>query len=138
MKDTDIVSKAEQVMKGLSEQVFIGRDGRERKNGMVTTSQIRKFLTAVNTVTEKINKYRLMHPDKADTLSEDLVAEVQFLKVKLAYQVGRDPKEVKPFMEKAELMKEIDGIGNNPAAYDRFSKYIEALVAFHKFYGGKD
>ena len=32
----------------------------------------------------------------------------------------------------------IDGIGDSVEKYQKFASYVEALVAFHKFYGGKD
>lgn len=39
---------------------------------------------------------------------------------------------------KAKLNEAIDEIGNDIKKYKDFAKYIEALVAYHKFYGGKD
>ena len=36
------------------------------------------------------------------------------------------------------LMEWIDGIGDSVEKYQKFASYVEALVAFHKFYGGKD
>ena len=48
LEENKIVDQAQQVMGNLSQ-----------KGHMVTTSQIRKFLTAVNTVTEKVNAYKL-------------------------------------------------------------------------------
>ena len=65
--------------------------------------------------------------------------EIKYLKVKIAYQAGRDKnKIVKNFVEKAKLFERIDKIGNSFAEYENFARYIEALVAYHKFYGGKD
>ncbi len=117
------------------------------KPDMVTTSQVRKFLTAVNTVTGKIEQYQNEHGEER-TLSQELVAQVKFLKVKLAYQIGRadknpkgkasDYEKISDFEKKADLMAAIDSIGNDVKKYEEFARYVEALVAFHKYYGGKD
>nr|WP_325191644.1 type III-A CRISPR-associated protein Csm2 [uncultured Selenomonas sp.] len=45
---------------------------------------------------------------------------------------------MKPFVEAAKLNKWIDGIGTDIRAYEDFAHYVEALVAYHKFYGGRD
>ena len=55
--------------------------------------------------------------------------------MKLIYQSGREPK-VKYFIEKAEIMKEIEAIQGSKKRFLEFSNYMEALVAYHKFYGG--
>ena len=73
-----------------------------------------------------------------EKLSTDLAAQVKFLKVKLAYQVGRQGKVVADFAKEADLMAAIDSIGSDAKKYEEFARYVEALVAFHKFYGGKD
>lgn len=109
---------------------------------LVTTSQIRKFLTAVNTVTEKVNAYKLEKTDDYDTLPVELQAQIKYLKVKLAYQIGRNRSKwgnpVEDFEKEAGLMSLIDGVKSSTKEYEKFAHYIEALVAFHKFYGGKD
>ena len=104
----------------------------------LTTGQIRKFLTAVNSLTSKIEVYKAQN-ETFKTLPENFVMEIKYLKVKIAYQAGRDKnKIVKNFVEKAKLFERIDKIGNSFAEYENFARYIEALVAYHKFYGGKD
>ena len=123
------VDQAQQVMEKLSQG-----------KSMVTTSQIRKFLTAVNTVSGKVDQFK--NSGKGDTLPEELQMQVKFLKVKLAYQIGRAQGKygnpVKDFSDAAKLMTRIDTIGNSMEKYENFARYVEALVAFHKFYGGRD
>ena len=131
LEENKIVDQAQQVMGNLSQ-----------KGHMVTTSQIRKFLTAVNTVTEKVNAYKLEKTDDYDTLPVELQAQIKYLKVKLAYQIERNRSKwgnpVEDFEKEARLMSLIDGIKSSTKEYEKFAHYIEALVAFHKFYGGKD
>lgn len=142
----DIVKQAEAVMYDLLKPELkdgvpvlrYSRDPRDRGPRAVTTSQIRKFLTAVNTVTNKVNIYKVK--ENKTELNDELAAEVKYLKIKVVYQAGRDTQGdlVSTFIQKAQLIRWIDGIGNSIDKYEEFAKYIEALVAYHKFYGGKD
>lgn len=133
------VDRANQVMRKLK-----GKEDASNNNyKMVTTSQIRKFLAAVNRINGKIdqpkNGNKTLGPSE---IPDDLQMEIKFLKVRLAYQIGRagDKRNnpVKDFEDKAELFKEIDGIGDSLERYENFARYVEALVAFHKFYGGEE
>ena len=128
---SDKVDLAQKVMYTLS------HDNQGKQKRMMTTSQIRRFLTAVNTVTGKVEQYQ-NETGTLEKLSTDLAAQVKFLKVKLAYQVGRQGKVVADFAKEADLMAAIDSIGSDAKKYEEFARYVEALVAFHKFYGGKD
>lgn len=128
----DKVDLAQEVMKKLS-----AVKDKWGNPSMVTTSQIRRFLTAVNTVTGKVEQYRNEN-GKKEVLSPELVAQVKFLKVKLAYQIGRQGRFVADFAKEADLMAAIDSIGDDVKKYEEFARYVEALVAFHKYYGGKD
>ena len=110
------------------------------------TNQIRKFLTAVNILANKVAIYKAEHPG-IKKLPEELIDEVQYLQVKLIYQVGREKKDTKPqfqpgpvedFVNNAGLISAVKNIGNSIAEFEKFNRYMEALVAYHKFYGGKD
>lgn len=127
----DITATAEKVIQSLQKE---NRKG--EKVMYLTSSQIRKFLTAVNCMENKVSIYKAANPGILE-LTEELAMEIKYLKVKLAYQAGRE-KEVKIFVEKAQLMHRIDRIGKNLRAFEEFSRYMEALVAYHKFHGGKD
>lgn len=127
----DIAGKAEKIILGLKNDRLLGGT-----NGL-TTNQIRKFLTEVNTLTNKITLYRHQQ-EQTRELSEDLAKEVRFLKVKLAYQVARGNKGVKRFAEDTQLKEYIDTVGTDLKEYMAFAQFIEALVAYHKFYGEKE
>lgn len=124
----DVVAKAEEVVKGLPKDRF---DKIE-----VTTSQIRKFLSAVNSLNNRIALYKIQHAE-TQKLTPELAGEVKYLKIKLVYQAGREQK-VRRFVEQSGLIKYIDEIGNSTEKFDEFAKYVEALIAFHKYYGGRD
>ena len=59
------------------------------------------------------------------------------MKLRFYYEAGREEK-VKTFLETAKIFDIIKEIGNSRSNYILFSRYMEALVAFHKYYGGKD
>lgn len=67
----------------------------------VTTRQLRKILAAVNMLNNKVDIQRTKEPG-ATALPSDLAAEVQYLKVRVAYQAGRD-KVVRKFVDTAGL-----------------------------------
>lgn len=122
----DIAKEAEDIILNLKDQ----NHGRI----YLKTNQIRKFLTAVNAITNKVNVYKAKHLD-ATELPDELAGEIQFLKVKAAYQAGRE-RSVKDFMVQSKMKHHIEGIGTSISKYEEFAHYIEALVAYHKFHGG--
>lgn len=97
----------------------------------LTTSKIRSILAMVSELYNDAQRLR------AETLSEDLVGRVQYLKMRVAYEAGRDGI-VMDFVKKAELLGEIDRVGRKKERLILFCHYMEALVAYHKFLGGRD
>ena len=72
-----------------------------------------------------------------EKLSADIVGRIKYMKIRFVYEAGRQ-LEVKELVEEAKLLKHLDEIGNSRKQYTLFSRYMEALVAYRKFYGGKD
>lgn len=130
-----IVTDAEKVIVEMCGGVYDkGFDAQKLEKPKITTTQLRKFLTAVNALTNKITAFRTKKTD-GETLPPELAAEVKYLKVKIAYQAGRDPK-VKEFMERSRMVERVDRIGDSLEEYQKYARFMEALVAYHKFYGG--
>lgn len=98
---------------------------------MITTSQIRNLLAMTADI------YNQVMLSMNDVLSEEITGRIAYLKIRFIYEMGRDSK-MKTFAQQAEILKAIDEIGNSKQKYILFSRYMEALVAYHKFYGGKD
>jgi len=94
------------------------------------TNQIRKFLDGVRKVEVNVKKKR---PE--DFTSSDVV----FLKVHLAYAQARQ-KSVKPLMlvinNAINMVKESGTEGYKD--FEQLVKFTEAIVAYHRFYGGSD
>ena len=98
---------------------------------MVTTSKIRNLLAMTSDIYNEV----IMQQD--DKLSDDLVGRIEYLRIRVVYEAGRE-QSVKDFIMQAkilDILKEIKGSRKN---YILFNRYMESLVAFHKFYGGKD
>lgn len=117
-----------------AESVILQLKAENRGKWRLQTNQLRKFLTAVNSLTNHVNVYKAKHP-QATELPEELVGEVQFLKVKAAYQAGRFP-DVRKFMDACKMENSITEIGTSIEKYEEFSRYMEALVAYHKYHEG--
>ena len=100
---------------------------------MVTTSKIRNILAMSAQI------YNDVLGVIGDELSEDINARIDYLKLRIIYEVGRDTtNSVRNFVESAELIKCIEQINGSRENYRLFNNYMEALVAYRKFYGGKD
>ena len=129
----DIAGEAEAVVKTLNRRT--DRQGREQIQ--LTKSQIRKFLAAVNALTNKVAVYRTQS-GQSKLLSDALASEVKYLKVKLVYQAARNRGTVGDLADKAQIKERLDRIGMDMKKYEEFAHFMEALVAYHKFYGGRD
>lgn len=64
---------------------------------------------------------------------------IEYLRVRFTYEAGKDSEgKVRDFVTEAgllDILREIKGSREN---FMLFNRYMEALVAFHRFYGGKD
>jgi CRISPR-associated protein Csm2 len=122
------VNEAEKVINELKQE--------GRGNITVTTSQIRQILTLANMINNRIMEMELNQED-TKILPDEVVRMILGMEVKLVYQAGRDEK-VKKFIEKSKLKEKIQSIGNDKEKFKYFFAYLEALVAYHRFYGGKE
>lgn len=97
----------------------------------VTTSKIRNLLAMTAAI------YNDVVVCQSEKLSEEIVGRINYLKIRFVYEAGREPK-VKTLVEKAHLLEHLKEVGNSRTQYILFSRYMEALVAYRKFYGGHD
>lgn len=98
-----------------------------RPISMVTTSQIRNLLAMTADIYNEVER------KQGDTLTEDIVSRIQYLRLRFVYEAGRNPK-VKDLVMQAKLLDVLDEIGDSKENYILFSHYMEALVAYRKFY----
>lgn len=97
----------------------------------LTTTKIRGLLALTGIIYNKIQRQ-----SDEENLSDDILASIEYLRVRFAYEAGRE-QAVRKFVEKArilEIIKEINGKRSNLLL---FCNYMEALVAYHRYYDGK-
>ena len=107
------------------------KDRKGRPISIVTTSKLRNLLSMTQDI------YNEVINSKEETLSEEMIGRINYLKIRVIYEAGRD-ESVKALVEEAELIDHINEINGSRQQYILFSRYMEALVAFRKFYGGRD
>lgn len=111
--------RADEIMKSLSECKPHFYD--------VTMSKLRGIYDNIMNVYSRIDSPEAYRKYQSD---------IQYLKVKLAYECGRYPN-VKAFIKDTFLLESIDNI----KSYDHFMlycRYAESIVAYFKFYGGEN
>mgnify|MGYP003090797734 FL=1 len=123
LTDENYVSQAEAVIKRL-----IDENG---KNKILTTSKIRKLLAMISDMYTKAKRL------KSNTLNSDLLTKIQYFKMHTVYEAGRE-SSVKKFVEEAQITNQIDKIKKDREKLILFCHYMEALVAYRKFLGGRD
>ena len=130
INETNYVDKAEKAIRSLRDKAEQQRRGRGELK-IVTTSKIRNLLAMTADI---YNQVMICQNDK---LNDDLKGRIEYLRVRFMYECGREVL-VKNFVEESyilSILKEINGSKKN---YILFSRYMEALIAFHRYYGGKD
>ena len=75
--------------------------------------------------------------ESGNKLSEKSQERIQYLRLRITYEAGREP-DVKDFVNNSRLLEELKNIGESKSKFLLFCKYIEALVAYHRFSGGRD
>lgn len=117
----------------LAENVIVEGLERDRKgNFRLTNSKIRNLLSLVNNLYTDI--VRLSGAN--ERLSEAIEGKIQYLRLRFVYEAGRE-KSVKDFVEKADIIRHLKRIETRSDLL-LFCRYMEALVAYHKFNGGRD
>lgn len=125
----------EQNYVGRAEQVILALKEKKNKDGkaipVVTTSKLRNLLSMTADVYNEVVNQR------GDRLSEDICARIEYLRVRFLYEAGRENALKNLVLEAGllDVLKEIQGSRKN---YILFNRYMEALVAFRKFYVERD
>lgn len=98
------------------------KNSEEKK--LVTTTKIRGLLSLLADI------YNEVQQGKEDTLNE----RVNYLKVRFLYEAGRE-STVKKFVNTAHILDYINSIKGEKSEFILFYHYMEALIAYFKFYG---
>ncbi len=129
--ESNYVDEAEKHIKELiKKKTKTDRMGRESVD-IVSTSKMRGLLAMVSDI------YNDVLNEPKESLSNDLIARINYMKVHFYYEAGRE-KKVKELLEEARVFEVINDIKGKRSGFILFSRYMEALVAFRKFYVEKD
>ena len=106
---------------------------------VITTTKLRSLFSLF------ADLYNEVARTDRDKLSKDQVNELSAAKVRIYYEIGREdrykgnPEEVPVglFVVRSKLLEYLMDIGDSGEKLVRFYHYMEALVAFHRFYFGE-
>lgn len=127
VNDQNYVDMAEKVIIRLKNK----KDRKGRNIPMVTTSKLRNLLTMTADIHNEVMS------QTEEKLEGRITSRIEYLRVRFLYEAGREDS-VRDLVEEAEIIPFLKGINGNRENYLLFSKYMEALVAFHKYYGGRE
>ncbi|MCD7858624.1 MAG: type III-A CRISPR-associated protein Csm2 [Firmicutes bacterium] len=113
----DYVDAAEKVMQSNYQQI--------------TTSKLRNLLSLF---VDTYNAETLLTDDRLQPAS---INALTMARIRMLYEAGRDPK-VKGFIKVAELLPYLKDIGDSREKMINYYHYLEALVAYHRYYGGRE
>ncbi|KXT69131.1 CRISPR-associated protein, Csm2 family [Streptococcus cristatus] len=124
----DYVDKAEQVIHSLKNSGTYKEGPNEGKiKFKLTSTQIRNLAALTS---------NLFDESKTRKDIEELREKISYLRIQFVYQSGREPA-VEDFVKKAGLLEALKEIQDIPSL-QRFCRYMEALIAYFKFNGGRD
>ncbi len=126
LNEKDYVAQAEKVILELKK-----KKKENKKYEVISTSQLRNILARISSI------YIEVLQGRDDILSEEVQGQIQYLKLTMVYDSGRRETNVKDFVLKANLLEYIDEIKDSKEKFLLFEKYMEALVAYHKYHGGE-
>ncbi|WP_415588892.1 type III-A CRISPR-associated protein Csm2 [Liquorilactobacillus ghanensis] len=100
-----------------------------RKQDELTNSQLRNLLSLTSTIYDEVLSQGF----------ESITDRLAYLRIQFVYQSGRN-EAVKKLVELADILNILAEVQDkkSKALLIRFCHYMEALVAYFKFYGGKD
>lgn len=127
LTEENYVERAEQVIKSLCKK----EDRFGNQLDLVTTSKLRNLLAMTASIYNEVLNWQ------SEELSKDLIGRISYLKIRFVYEAGRD-SQVSKLIDAADILTCLEEIRGKRSQYIIFSRYMEALVAYRKFYGKRD
>lgn len=99
----------------------------------ITTSKLRNLLSLASDI------YNRENLRTEQTLSPESMAGINMMRIRTAYECGRD-RGTEAFVRKAKLLEHLKWLSekSDRAAAIAFFHYMEALVAYHRYYRKED
>lgn len=130
LTELNYVDKADKVM----QSIIYTKNGKKIKETCLSTSKIRKLLAMISELYNDVSREGI---NKKEKLSDEMLSRIQYIKMYFAYEAGREngrENQVKDFVNKADIFEIIDDIGSDRKKLINFCHYMEALVAYRKYY----
>lgn len=120
------------------------RDFDNKQDKPISNSKIRRMYSLITDI------YNNENLSENENLSSESQTMLNMARIRIAYEVGRDLSNlkkpspdptkypIKKFVTDTHIIEYIKGIGTSREQFINFSRYMEALIAYHKFYGGKE
>ncbi|MBR3721345.1 MAG: type III-A CRISPR-associated protein Csm2 [Selenomonadaceae bacterium] len=106
------------------------KNEKRKPSKIVSTSQIRNLLSMTADI------YNQVKLSATSELAKDIKDQLQYLKVRIVYDAGRE-ESVKEFVKTCKILEKLHTV-ETKEDYIQFSRYMEALVAWRKYLCGKD
>lgn len=97
----------------------------------ITTSKLRNILSLLMDV------YNTETLRTEETLCPESITALQLARIRIAYECGRD-RNTKEFVEAANLLPWLKAVGSSRKKAIEYTHYLEAIVAYHRFFGGRE
>lgn len=114
----DYVDVAEDLMRNFPKD----KDG-------ITTTKLRNILSMIMEI------YVVEEKSTLENLNQESKAKLQLARIRIAYEGGRD-NTVRKFIKESKILEYIKTIKTRKD-FINFCYYLEALVAYHRFYTSK-
>ena len=122
LNDDNYVDMAETAMRALIDNKAVKGAGDEK----LTSSKLRTILSMTADI------YNRIKSGTQDELNDEVKQSLQYLRVRCLYEAGRDDV-VKEFMYRAGILDYLKDIKTSRRKCLCFCRYMEALVAYHKY-----
>lgn len=98
----------------------------------ITTSKLRNLLSLLMDV------YNTEVLRTEETITQENAVKLQMARIRMAYEYGRGERWTKEFINAANLLPWLKEIGDSREKLLHYVHYLEALVAYHRFFGGRE
>lgn len=97
------------------------------KGRPISSSKLRNLFSLI------IDIYHAERLRSEKTMEADSVFKLRNAQIRILYEAGRE-KSVEAFVSQSNLLGYLKDIQNDREKFLRFTHYMEALVAYHRFY----
>lgn len=104
----------------------------EKDSKNITTSKLRNLMSLL------VDAFNVENRRTKESITPQSQAALLQMRVRLAYEYGRGNDRFKDFLEHSKLQEYLKGIDNHRQKFIDLFHYVEALVAYHKYYGGRE